>query len=138
MVNINIICQKKFVKYGELYKFSLHEQTSNFCIKPNFSLIQDQYVYDTGGFITEAQKGGERLVGASKADHNTIPFIVYWTIDTLVDDDIGHFSCSGKTFFLLAPCKALTVLVLETNHPTTVGIGVLYNIAECLKRILHF
>ena len=58
-----------------------------------FHVLQEQYVYDTGGFKGEAKKSGQRLVGADKADHETIPFIVAWTLEA--DDKIEDAQCTG-------------------------------------------
>ncbi len=56
-------------------------------------MLQDEYVYETGGGTGEMRRNGARIVGAAKADHASIPFIVAWTSE--VDDKRVDSECTG-------------------------------------------
>jgi hypothetical protein len=67
--------------------------TSRESCNSSHTVLQDEYVYETGGGTGEMRRNGARIVGAAKADHGSIPFIVAWTSE--VDEKRVDSECTG-------------------------------------------
>jgi hypothetical protein len=80
---------------GASAKFSTNSHETDYSVERIVILhtLQDEYVYETGGGTGEMRRNGARIVGAAKADHGSIPFIVAWTSE--VDEKRVDSECTG-------------------------------------------
>jgi hypothetical protein len=56
--------------------------------------IQDVYEYDNAAVVAAEKGGGQRLVGASAASHDNLPFLVGWRSQAV--DGPDEPECTGK------------------------------------------
>jgi hypothetical protein len=56
--------------------------------------IQDVYEYDNAAVVAAEKGGGQRLVGASAASHDNLPFLVGWRSQAV--DGPDEPECTGE------------------------------------------